>query len=84
MANDRGNRLGIVSLSPTQILVFGYLIVILLGSVLLSLPIAVNDRNRIAYMDALFTATSATSLTGFAVVDTGARFSCLASSLSCV
>lgn len=75
MDNNRRNRLGIISLSPTQILVFGYLIVIVLGSILLSVPVAVKGGNRLGYLDALFTATSATSLTGFEVVDTGARFS---------
>lgn len=75
MANYRRNRLGIASLSPTQILVFGYLTVIVVGSILLSLPVAVKNGNRINYMDALFTATSATSLTGFTVVDTVACFS---------
>ena len=35
----------------------------------------VKNGNRINYMDALFTATSATSLTGFTVVDTVACFS---------
>ena len=62
MDNNRRNRLGIISLSPTQILVFGYLIVIVLGSILLSVPVAVKGGNRLGYLDALFTATSATSL----------------------
>lgn len=75
MSNDRRNRLGIASLSATQILVFGYLTVIVLGSVLLSLPIASSDGSRIEYMDVLFTATSATAVTGLVVVDIGARFS---------
>lgn len=75
MVDNRKNQLGVASLSPTQILVFGYLIVILLGSSLLSLPVAVSDGNRLEYLDAFFTATSATAVTGLVVVETGARFS---------
>jgi len=49
-----------------------FLIVILLGSFLLTLPQATTKG--ISYIDALFTATSAVSVTGLAVVDTGTAF----------
>lgn len=49
-------------------LALGYLAVILLGSVLLVLPAA--SVRPTGYLDALFTATSATCVTGLAVVNT--------------
>jgi len=57
-------------LSSWQFLTLGYLLILLLGSLLLSLPIASRAGTRTPYLDALFTATSATCVTGLAVVDT--------------
>ena len=62
-------------LSPNQILVLGFLILILVGTLLLHMPIAAHDRQSIAWIDALFTATSATCVTGLIVLDTGSDFS---------
>jgi trk system potassium uptake protein TrkH len=63
------------SLSPPQAVVLGFLILILLGTVLLSLPQATASRNRQPLVDALFTATSAVCVTGLVVRDTGDYFS---------
>ncbi len=63
------------SINPTVIIVFSFLIVILIGSVLLSLPIASEDRQPTEYLDCLFTATSATCVTGLIVVETGDHWS---------
>ncbi len=60
----------IVSVSPTRLIVMGYVLVIFLGSILLNLPIASRDGSSIGYINALFTATSATCVTGLVVVDT--------------
>lgn len=49
--------------------------VILVGSLFLMLPFSTCGAS-LPYLDALFTATSATCVTGLAVVDTGAYFSC--------
>lgn len=57
-------------LSSWQFLTLGYLLIILLGSFLLSLPIASRAGIYTPYLSALFTATSATCVTGLAVVDT--------------
>lgn len=62
-------------LSVWQFLALGYLTVILLGSGLLSLPFAAADGRGTAYIDALFTATSATCVTGLATLNTGAHWS---------
>ncbi|TVQ20994.1 MAG: hypothetical protein EA383_17825 [Spirochaetaceae bacterium] len=52
-------------------LLFGYfIIVILVGSVLLTTPWAWEAPGRLRYLDALFTATSAVCVTGLIVVDT--------------
>lgn len=61
-------------LDPPKILVLGFGTIILLGSLLLSLPAATTDGKGLSWLDALFTATSATCVTGLVVVDTGDTF----------
>lgn len=58
------------SLSPARFLVLGYLILIILGTILLSLPWATVANQGLSTIDALFTATSATAVTGLIVVNT--------------
>ncbi|MFC7686452.1 TrkH family potassium uptake protein [Ureibacillus sp. GCM10028918] len=62
-------------LNPSKILVLGFALVIFVGAFLLTLPIATEDGISISFLDALFTATSATCVTGLVVVDTGDTFS---------
>ena len=62
-------------LTPAQIMVLGFLELIFLGSLLLSLPAATTGSVDVSYLDALFTATSAVCVTGLVVVDTGTAFS---------
>jgi trk system potassium uptake protein TrkH len=62
-------------LNPPKILVLGFAAVILIGTLLLTLPIATEDGYGLPFLDALFTATSATCVTGLVVVDTGDTFS---------
>ncbi len=62
-------------LNPKQFLVLGFLGIILIGTVLLSLPIASRNREALAVLDALFTATSATCVTGLVIADTWTYFS---------
>lgn len=52
-----------------------FLLLIALGTLLLSLPISSADHHRIPFIHALFTATSAVCVTGLAVLDTGTDFS---------
>lgn len=61
-------------LSPPKILVLGFAIIIFIGACLLTLPIATEDGNGLPFLNALFTATSATCVTGLIVVDTGDTF----------
>ncbi|TCM97985.1 trk system potassium uptake protein TrkH [Paenibacillus sp. BK033] len=67
--------LNILKWSPPRILVFGFAMIIIIGAILLSMPFASNDGSRLPFIDALFTATSATCVTGLVVVDTGTYFS---------
>lgn len=59
--------------SPARLSIFGFGILIGLGTGLLMLPEASNT-GRLAFIDALFTATSASCVTGLVVVDTGSAF----------
>jgi trk system potassium uptake protein TrkH len=60
--------------SPTRTLIASFLVLIISGAVLLMLPRASTDEN-LSFVDALFTATSATCVTGLIVKDTGRDFS---------
>ena len=59
----------------TQIIGLGFLIMILMGSVLLTLPIASADGMGTPYLDALFTATTSSCVTGLVTVVTGEHWS---------
>ena len=64
-----------ISLSTTQIIMLSFLGLILLGSVLLSLPISATGGKAVPYLDALFTATTATCVTGLVTVPTVSTWS---------
>lgn len=57
-------------MKPVQIIIIGFLSVILLGTLLLMLPAASRESGSAGFADALFTATSATCVTGLIVQDT--------------
>ena len=57
-------------LSHMQILALGFLLIILTGTLLLMLPVSSRDGSSTGFMECLFTATSATCVTGLVVVDT--------------
>jgi trk system potassium uptake protein len=61
-------------LDPPKVLVTGFAVIIFIGAMLLMLPVATNDGKGLPFLDALFTATSATCVTGLVVVDTGTTF----------
>lgn len=54
---------------PVRIIAVGFALVILLGSVLLSLPFSVREGVELRYVDALYTSTSAVCVTGLVSVD---------------
>lgn len=58
------------SLIYPRIVALGFLLVILVGTALLMLPISIKTGGHVAFTDALFTAVSATCVTGLIVADT--------------
>lgn len=67
--------IGNIRLNPARVLLLSFLVVLLIGTVLLMLPAAAVDGQGTPLIDALFTATSATCVTGLIVRDTGVYFS---------
>ena len=63
------------SLSTTQIILLSFLITIVLGSLLLVLPISSANGCSVGYLDALFTATTATCVTGLVTLPTVSTWS---------
>ena len=48
--------------------------VIAVGTLLLLLPVSINDGARVSFIDALFTSTSAVCVTGLIAIDTAEHF----------
>ncbi|WP_370831029.1 TrkH family potassium uptake protein [Clostridium sp.] len=64
----------IKKIKPSRIIVLGFLMVILLGTILLMLPISINEGKNVSFIDALFTSTSAVCVTGLIAIDTADTF----------
>ena len=64
-----------INIQPTQYILIGFLIIIIFGSVLLSLPVSSADGVRVKYIDALFTAATASCVTGLVTVPTVSAWS---------
>lgn len=58
------------TLSSTQAILLSFIVAILIGSVLLALPISSANGENVSYIDALFTATTATCVTGLVTLPT--------------
>ena len=63
------------SLSTTQIILISFIITILLGSMLLALPISWASGESVSFIDALFTATTSTCVTGLVTLPTFSTWS---------
>ena len=61
--------------SSARIILFGFIIMIFVGASILSLPISSRSREFTPFIDALFTATSASCVTGLIVYDTATHWS---------
>ena len=61
--------------NATRYILLGFMIVILIGSVLLKLPISSATGVSVPYIDALFTATTATCVTGLVTLPTVSTWS---------
>ncbi|MDD4851513.1 MAG: potassium transporter TrkG [Gemmiger sp.] len=62
-------------ITPSQVVLLSFLALILAGAVLLTLPISSSGGNHTPFLDAIFTATSATCVTGLIVHDTATYWS---------
>ncbi|SEB05763.1 trk system potassium uptake protein TrkH [Thalassobacillus cyri] len=62
----------LADLEPPQLLIVIFLSLILIGTILLMLPF--SNKDGISFVNALFTATSAMTVTGLVVVDTGGAY----------
>ena len=65
----------IKNLTDLQIIFLSFLFVVLLGGGILSLPISSKAGEYTSFVDSLFTAISATCVTGLAVLDTSTYWS---------
>ncbi len=63
--------------SEVQVLALGFFIVIFIGGTILSLPISSASGEATNFLDSIFTATSATCVTGLVTVDTGTHWNLL-------
>jgi len=63
-----------LSLSPAQTIALCFVAVILVGTLLLMTPFTSRSGMGLSFLDSLFTATSATCVTGLVVVDTWSHF----------
>ncbi len=61
-----------INLSPPSLLALGFLSFILIGTLLLKLPFA--HHGDVGWLDAMFTATSAVTITGLSVVNIGEAY----------
>lgn len=64
-----------IKMSHVQIIALGFFLIIMTGTFLLMLPISTRGRQGASFLDALFTATSASCVTGLVVRDTSTYWS---------
>ena len=70
MTTQEMNKQKSSKLNPTYVIILGYLAIILTGAFLLMLPFSSRSGDFTPFLDSLFTATSATCVTGLIVFDT--------------
>lgn len=69
------SRLNIKQMTPSQIILLSFLLLILSGTLLLMLPFSSQTMESTPFLTSLFTAVSATCVTGLVLVDTAAYWS---------
>jgi trk system potassium uptake protein TrkH len=70
----RPRRNGFNAITPSQLILLGYLAVTLAGAILLSLPISSRNGHHQHFIDSLFVAVSGISTTGLTPVDVGSYY----------
>ena len=73
--NQAINPIEKIKLAPAQIVILSFSLIIVIGTVLLSLPISAAEGKSISLIDAFFTATSATCVTGLSTLSLADNFS---------
>lgn len=68
-------KIKLTSFSPTRLIVSSFAFLIVTGGILLYLPISSNSGKSTSFLNALFTSTSATCVTGLVVADTKSQWS---------
>ncbi len=63
-----------IHIRPIQVIFLGFGLLILFGTLLLNLPFASQNGRSIGFINAMFTATSATCVTGLIVADTATQW----------
>ncbi|TDJ03664.1 MAG: hypothetical protein E2O68_09585 [Deltaproteobacteria bacterium] len=71
----RNTLLKLFALRPAQLVFLSFSGVILIGTFLLALPLASTGPKALSFIDALFTATSATCVTGLSTISTASDLS---------
>lgn len=71
----KGMQINRKKFTSFQIIIFGFIAVILLGSLLLMLPVSSRSGQVTPFFDSLFTSTSAVCVTGLVVYDTASHWS---------
>ena len=64
-----------IRFAPTQIIAIAFVGIILLGALILTLPVSSRDGGSPGFLPAIFTATSATCVTGLVMFDTWTQWS---------
>ena len=67
--------IALLKMTPAQLLVSSYILMIILGTFLLSLPRSHGMSDPVPFLDRLFTSTSAVCVTGLITVDTASAWS---------
>ncbi|CEN34774.1 TrkH family potassium uptake protein [Capnocytophaga cynodegmi] len=60
--------------SPYSLVILSFIVLIFVGTILLTMPFSYTENNEVDFFDALFTATSAVTVTGLVVNDVSSVF----------
>ncbi|MWC26752.1 TrkH family potassium uptake protein [Paenibacillus sp. MMS18-CY102] len=71
------NRKRAFRLSPPQTLALGFIVIILIGSVIFATPSSNTNGEALPFLDAMFIAASAACVTGLSVINVGMDFTTL-------
>nr|WP_300092165.1 TrkH family potassium uptake protein [Sedimentibacter sp.] len=71
---DLYNIVSSIKRNPYMVFFLGFATIILIGATLLTLPVASQSGRSVGFVNALFTATSATCVTGLVVVNTASHW----------